>query len=161
MTDRPRVEVIEAINEIRRWANDATPAALRAAAKLVARTYRAIAPRSKSHRVRRSYGGGRIFEDAKSISRAVTYRVGRQRRSKESWFALVRSAVGYSVFQNWGWVARGRNPKRGGAGRRISGKHFAEEALAQNEGEVVRFLQGDFVKADLISRAANWVIGGR
>jgi hypothetical protein len=72
-------------------------------AKAVASRARQLAPRSKNHRTSRVYPGGRRYTGERRISQSIRYKVkAGNSRQPDSVYALVKVAVGYGVFLEYG-----------------------------------------------------------
>lgn len=71
--------------------------------KAVAARARQLAPRAKSHRLSRTYPGGRRYTGERRISQSIRYRVkAGNSRKPDSVYALIKSTVGYSLFVEYG-----------------------------------------------------------
>lgn len=133
-----------------RAVSGATTKALRKAAKVTAAEARRTAPRAGIHRVRRTYPGGRAYDNPRRIYQSITHGA-RERRHLGLIFAWARVAMpgapvnqagvkagkgaGYAQF-----VEHGFRTARGG---RVAPRHFMRNSLERVKPRVIAILRGE------------------
>jgi len=110
-------------------------------AKRVARTARKMAPEAEEHRVRRTYPGGRVFDDPKPIKRSIRFKVKASgpRKYDPLAYAYVQKA-GYSMFVEHGHRIVGRDGTVKGM---VPGERFMERAAEAEAPNLIRIFKGE------------------
>ena len=124
---------------------NATKAAMRDAAKLVAKRARASAPVASKHRVVRGYpGGSKTWSDTRRIKASVKYSVKKYRSAAAFYARIFVGKLGYSVFQEFGWQPK--TPGGRTVGGKVAGRSFMRKALADTHKAVITLLQARWPK---------------
>lgn len=119
----------------------ATVQGMREAVRIIKPAFKRLAPRAGVHRVQHSYPSGWSGAEPLRITQNVIGRVFNKKTGPV--LGVIKTPVGYGVFQNYGHEIVTRNGQIKG---HVAGKHFAERSLIENAPRVIEALVQEWPK---------------